>query len=196
MKKSTALFIIAIFVLFLGLGFIFMGIISMGESPEAYDDWVSDPSRGSGDEITVTGKISDKTPLFGGSAGYSYKFEGSDEPFYSGENIGSKGDTVTVDIRISEIEGFKIPEAKKSFPLEVCWVPGIICIIIGIFLLIFGFRVKRKERSWVGPGYPPPGYPTPPQQPLQYPPPAPTQDRESIQSSPHYDYQNNIYSKR
>ncbi|UCE35933.1 MAG: hypothetical protein JSW00_10225 [Thermoplasmata archaeon] len=155
------------------MGFIVGGIATLGQSVSEYDDWVKDPSRSPGDTIKVTGVIEDETSMFGD---YRYKFEGSDVPFYSGEDLGAEGDTVTVELVITDS---RVPMVRSVFTQLMCWIPGIICLVIGAILIIVSFIVKPEQPTPYPPGYPQ-QYPQqqypyqqyPPQQypPQQYPP--------------------------
>jgi hypothetical protein len=164
MKKSTAIIIIGIFLFLIGSGLLAFGFIARGGTPEEYDDWVTDEKRKPGDEITITGKIEEKFGgEFGGLGFYRYRFEGSDQPFFSSDGDPKEGDTITVTI---EIDDSGMPVAKSSFSTEICLIPGVIMFIISIILFIYAFRIRRKEKRetiFVQPG----PYPIPqPQQKL------------------------------
>jgi hypothetical protein len=71
-------------------------------------------------------------------------------PVLSSEDIGSKGDTITVNCEVKMIEllGTEVPilEAKSVVnPMPVIIV-GIILLIVGILLMVFGI-VKRKKSN-------------------------------------------------
>ena len=163
MRKSIAFLIVGVILLLIGLGLSLSGLFLMGVSPEEYDKWVTDSSRMEGDELTVTGTIADKDggELFGFGF-YKYRFEGSEEPFYSAEDFANEGDYVTVNIEI--FEG-NIPQVRSTSNFQICLIPGVICVIISIILLSLGVITRRKEPKPQTRQYPPSGYYNQPQQP-------------------------------
>ncbi|UCH89066.1 MAG: hypothetical protein JSV49_12675 [Thermoplasmata archaeon] len=169
MKKFLAFLIVGIILLHIFAGFIVMGFILRGQSVEDYDDWVKDPDTYPGSEITVTGEIDKKeNTIFYGRL---YYFEGSDEPFSSVEEWAEEDETITVDLQMGD-DG--IPFTTGYMNLNMCWIPGVIFLIIGVMLIIVAIIFKQKEGPKMHfkyqPQYPP-QYPTQyPTQPYQYPP--------------------------
>lgn len=163
MKKSTAIIIIGIILFLIGLGLTVISLALLGVSPEEYDAWVTDESRKEGDEIRVTGKIADKSggEIFGFGL-YSYRFEGSNQPFFSSDGSLNEGDSTTVTIVINESG---LPEGTSNFSIEICLIPGIIITIVAIILFIWAFKTRRKEKRSLAYGAPQNYYPPYPHSP-------------------------------
>lgn len=110
------------------------------KTPAEFDEWYDSSVRNTGDTILVKGTLDEKedNPL---GSGYAYRFEGSDNDFYSGEDIGNKGDVVLVEI---EFDRMNLPTAiGYSTEYNYLILPTIL-IIIGIIILLIGYIKKRK----------------------------------------------------
>ncbi len=119
-----------------------------------YDNWLTNPDRYDGEVQTFKGEIAEKNSAdIGGVTIYSYRFNGCDNGFLSSEDIGDKGDSVLIQIRIVEVvPGTMSAEVHLVPPVMLCAVPGIvvgslflILLIVGIILLSMG--VKRDANA-------------------------------------------------
>ena len=110
------------------------------KTPAEFDEWYDLSIRNVGDTILVKGTLDKKedNPL---GSGYAYSFEGSDNDFYSGEDLGNKGDVVLVEIKF---DSMNLPTAiGYSTEYNYLIIPTIL-IIIGIIISVIGYIKKRK----------------------------------------------------
>lgn len=116
------------------------------KAKDSYDDWAT--TAKAGEDITVSGMIGNKeeTEIMGLTL-YSYKFNGCDQGFYSGEDIGGKGSMVVLTIRMTEM-GPEVYSQTNSF---AAWIPNICCgtlsivfVILGLILMLVGLKKDKK----------------------------------------------------
>jgi hypothetical protein len=116
------------------------------KNAKEYDDWAKDAKMG--DRITISGKIAEKdSESIAGLSIYSYRMEDCKESFLSSEDIGNKGDKVTVEIEYRELG----PEASKAPNSIIVNGPNICCglasgilLIVGLLLFLIGMRKKKQ----------------------------------------------------
>jgi uncharacterized membrane protein len=144
-KKGKGLMIVGIILLIVGILIAFVGLMPTMSAKKAGD--LSADDLEDGEEITITGEITEEGdyPL----GGYMYVLD-DEVPVISSEDIGNKGDTLTVtcDVETEEVAGVEIPMLKaksvvNAMPLIII---GIILLIVGILLMVVGI-VKRKKSA-------------------------------------------------
>jgi hypothetical protein len=143
MRKG--LVIIGIVLLIIGI-VLAVGIVPLTtKSPKQLEDELEDEELEDvqGESYTVSGTIDEEAEIddpLSGQKVYAYKFKDSDVAFSSGEDIANEGDSVIVNLEVTEL-GL---EAKSTVNPVIYYLPGIIILIIGIILLLIGFLKKKK----------------------------------------------------
>ena len=142
-KLFIVLVIIGVIIIVIGISMLSSEMSNQNENiknPSDFDECYNLTIRKKGDTIIVKGilNVKENNPI---GTGYLYGFEGSDNRFLSGENIGNKGDSIMVEI---EIDDMNLPTAIRVLKENNYLLISIIFIIIGLILLSFGFMIKRR----------------------------------------------------
>jgi len=149
-----------------------------------------------GEKIILTGKITEKNDTGGllSMGKYAYMLDDADYGFFSDEDLGKVGDTVTVEVEVKEFKqsfmGISISvqylgNGKPAMTLPLIIV-GVVILVVGVAVMAIGMK-KRKGAPAMAPPQaqmaPPPtyqqppqaGYAPPPGPPAYQPPPPPPQ---------------------
>lgn len=149
MRKG--LVIIGLILLIIGLILAVVGILPSLTAVKAEDIKYDEDTGGfadydDGDEILITGEITNETEVPGG---FEYVLD-ENVQVSSGEDIGDEGDTVTLLCEVEELDllgiTFERLKAKAIYlPLNFLLIMGLILVIVGIIVMILGFKKGEAE---------------------------------------------------
>lgn len=101
-----------------------------------------------GDRVTVTGKITNKTqePIYGESA-YRYHLDDVDGwDFLSSEDIGDEGDRVTVTLKLREGGYWEVRSYSSAMTTPMTLL-GLILLIVGVIVAVVGAMKGSEEEG-------------------------------------------------
>jgi uncharacterized membrane protein len=150
MKKG--LVVIGVILLIIGIILAVVGMLPALTSVKAedieYDDTGGYADYNDGDEVLITGEITNETEVPGG---YEYVLDENIQ-VSSGEDIGDEGDTVTLLCEVEEMDlvgiTFERMKAKAIYQqINFLMIMGLILVIVGIIVIILGFRKGGPETA-------------------------------------------------
>lgn len=150
MRKG--LVIVGMILLILGLLMAVVGMLPALTSVKAedieYDDTGGFADYDDGDEVIITGEITNETNVPGG---YEYVLDDNIQ-ISSGEDIGNEGDTVTLLCEVEELTivsiTFERMKAKAIYqPINILMIIGLILVIVGIIVIILGFKGEENTQT-------------------------------------------------
>ncbi len=147
------------------------GMTAVKASDIEYSDTGGFADYDDGDEVMITGEITEEGQEMGG---YSYLLD-NNVPVLSGEDIGNEGDTVTLQCTV---EGMTVMGITVEYmnadaiykPFNALMIIGIILLIVGIIVMILGFKggaaaPVQEQPPMQQPPYQQPPYQQPPMPP-------------------------------
>ncbi len=176
MRMKKGIVIVGVILLVIGILLTLVSLLpvltakSIGDMKEDFNEDTGEfKSYSDGDEIYITGEITEETSSLGV---YAYELDNEEFGFSSGEDIGDEGDTVILLCEVKEmsIMGISVEtlEAKAVYkPFNIITILGIILLIVGIIVMIVG---AKKGAAPVAPAQPPMEQPPYQQPPYQQPP--------------------------
>lgn len=146
------------------------GLTAVKASDIEYDATSGFADYDDGDEVIITGEITEEGQEMGG---YSYMLD-NNVPVLAGEDIGDVGDTVTLQCTV---EGMSVMGITVEYmnadaiyqTMNALMIIGIILLIVGIIVMILGFKggaaAPVQQQPPMEPQYQQPYQQPPPQQP-------------------------------